>query len=79
MDITSKVIGSWNHPGKCPQIHGSPVKAVNEIKGFAVGDQRVMRGGEQNVYMGDIFSTSLISRAIGVLPVDQPWQAIYAD
>lgn len=77
-DISHRIVGSsWNHPGPRPQITGNVLRSPHEITGFAVGDQRVMRDLTQPLYMGDVHSSSLVSRAIAQLGVAEPWTALY--
>ncbi len=78
-DISHRIVGaSWNHPGPRPQITGNVLRSPHEIRGFEAGGQRVMRASPvEPTYMGDVFSSSLVSRAIGQLGVAEPWVALY--
>jgi hypothetical protein len=78
-DISHRIVGSsWNHPGPRPVIEGNVLKSPHEITGFEAGGQRVMRTtSTEPTYMSDVFSSSLVSRAIGALGVTQAWTALY--
>jgi hypothetical protein len=77
MDITNNVISSWNFAGSRPVITGDPTKSRFEIRGFQVGDTKVMRAGLEPISMDAPDSASLVSRALAAFGTASPWTAVY--